>query len=231
MANDTCKTQRKHCNEQRIEKKPTNTQKPTIWKCDVCCNAVIHCDSHTSSRVARVMPNVGSKTMACSIGIGSVRDSKKRWTTTVSNPFDVDARVSKALACAVGVVAVCSNVLFFSTWATDKIARKSTIYRCVRWVRCNCLRILFTRVWDRAATAAYTTITLINISIVNSSVYCRSKCNYLPATSVFSIVCLPACLPDWLTDGRTGCLTIWLFGWFCLRSACVRVWACVYWWA
>ena len=38
----------------RRRDKKNLTQKPTIWKCDVCCSGVIHCDSHTSSLVARV---------------------------------------------------------------------------------------------------------------------------------------------------------------------------------
>lgn len=135
-------------------------------------------------------------------------------------------RVSKALACAVFVavvarlvvVVVCSDVLFFSDWATDKIARKLTIYWCVRWVRCNCRRILFTRDWDwAAAAAAYTTITLINISIVNRFVCCSFECSYLPAKSLFSIVCLPACMTEWRMDG----LDAQLFD--CLRSACELV--------
>lgn len=91
---------------------------------------------------------------------------------------------------------------------------------CVRWVRCNCLRILFTRVWHRAA-AAYTTITLINISIVNRFVYSVDLnaiiCQQRAYFRLF--VCLHACLTDWRTDWMLDYLTVWLI----LLEKCVRV--------
>lgn len=112
---------------ERSKKKKNKHKSRPFENCDVCCNAVIHCDSHTSSLVARVCRMQAQKLWQNSHARLNVRLGErgvahthththtKRWTTTVSNPL----MLMRALAKRCQSISMCccclqQCVLFFS---------------------------------------------------------------------------------------------------------------------